>query len=141
MDHLREGLKINNVLELSKLFPDISQKIYTYDEELDQLTHETFLECIDFTRVGPEDAVLFTDGIKELTLEQISLLFQFTTGGKDLSTLSCTNIVLEVSEQSGVFASSCAFSLTIPRCSMISKDILAQTLVAITCDVDSFNTF
>ena len=138
---MREGLEVNNVLDLTRKFPDIGRKVFLYDKEFDQLTSETFLENVNFEKVQPQEAVLFSEALKELTNDQLQSLFQFATGGVDVSTLGCNSITLEINTQQDVFASSCAFSLSIPQGSLTSKEDLVQTLVAMTLDVDSFNTF
>ena len=71
MDHLRNGLETNGVLELAIKHPDLFKELLTYSERYDQVTAEAFINITNFSNMSADEAVTFCAVLKSMPQEDI----------------------------------------------------------------------
>ena len=122
LDHLRDGLKTNDVLDVMQRFPLICKPLLVFSIALDKLTTEKFLEKVSWDKVNEVERNVFSKVVETLTEEELSNLLMFVTGSRDLSVLRSDKIGLKTRNGiSGIFASTCTFELMLPKTSFNSE--------------------
>ena len=67
LDHLRDGLKTNDVLDVIQRFPLICKPLLVFSVALDKLTAEKFLEEVSWAQVSQNERNVFSEAIKTFT--------------------------------------------------------------------------
>ena len=141
LDHLREGLKTNDVLDVIQRFPLICKPLLVFSVALDKLTAEKFLEEVSWAQVSQNERNVFSEAIKTFTEEELSNLLMFVTGSRDLSVLRSDKIILKTRNGiSGIFASSCTFEMKVPQSSFNSETTELKTIILAAINGSDFNT-
>ena len=122
-DHLREGLKSNEVLSVLEINPDVSKDLLVYCESLDGVTPENLLNEVVFSVATSSQKKMFKDAIHLCTKKQLRNLIKFVSGCQDLRALKTKNLTVIFRSVDGVFASSCLFELYLPDSCTNAKDL------------------
>lgn len=139
LDHLRIGLKANDVLGLMTRNPDHFKPLLVYCEDFDKLTPVSFIDAISWEEVEQHEKVLLCNAIQKMTSRELSNLLQFVIGAPDLFLLKSRKIVIKIKDNvAGIFASSCSFELFLPKAAMTNESNLKYVLASATGNY--FNT-
>lgn len=132
-------MELNGFLAMVRKYPALGKQMLTYTASLDKITAQSVLENAEYSNISNEEKKTFFHAISEFKEQDLENLIQFVTGARDLSLLGRTKIQVEVSNQAGVFASSCTFKLVLPKIAFQSVDALYQVLLSASIQSQSFN--